>query len=156
MSMKEMEFVADFILESFIHEHEQLKLSGKEKHFNLDKVCMFLFYSILIFHEANTTVATHRKFYVVHLHCWINAVALQREAILLSGVQTDFFFIYVMDSRFNFNLLLQVTALSTNELIHTALFKANVFQSTIFLLLNFFVVEYTDLMQTLFCMLKIF
>ena len=41
MSMKEMEFVADFILESFIHEHEQLKLSGKEKHFNLDKVCMY-------------------------------------------------------------------------------------------------------------------
>ena len=39
MSMKEMEFVSDFIMESFIHEHEQLKMSGKDKHFNLDKVC---------------------------------------------------------------------------------------------------------------------
>ena len=41
MSMKELEFVADFIVESFIHEHEQLKVSGKERHFNLDKVCKF-------------------------------------------------------------------------------------------------------------------
>ncbi|XP_076804200.1 anaphase-promoting complex subunit 4-like [Clavelina lepadiformis] len=42
MSMKELEFVADFIVESFIHEHEQLKVSGKERHFNLDKVYQYL------------------------------------------------------------------------------------------------------------------
>jgi len=41
LSQLELEFVADFIMDSFIHEHEQLKKSGQEKHFNLNKVCKF-------------------------------------------------------------------------------------------------------------------
>nr|XP_018667524.1 anaphase-promoting complex subunit 4 isoform X1 [Ciona intestinalis] len=41
MSSQELEFVADFITDSLIHEHEQLKASGKEKHFNFDKVYQY-------------------------------------------------------------------------------------------------------------------
>nr|CAB3221509.1 anaphase-promoting complex subunit 4 [Phallusia mammillata] len=48
ISQLQLEFVADFIMSSFIHEHEQLKLAGKERHFNLNKVDQYLQNSPLI------------------------------------------------------------------------------------------------------------
>ena len=38
VSHEELEHVADFIMDSFIRDHDQLKASNHDKHFNLDKV----------------------------------------------------------------------------------------------------------------------